>query len=287
MKEKSSRNILQALKRRFSLSKLEMLCASHWVNPFATLYLNLRSFPLRQAVKCPVIVYGRPKFYSLAGSMKIEGAMVRCGMVKFNKTIPGAPSFMGLQSEIVNNGSIVFHGPGFVGCGTKISVGSSGKLVFGAEFKITDCVNIGCLRRIVIGNVVRIVHRCQILDSNYHYIANFAKGTIADYNGDIHIGDNCWICNSTTVTGGAVIPDYTIVGSNSLVNRDFSSVAPHSLLGGIPAKHIMTGLSRVENQSLVDALDRYYSSGNLTGAYKIPENLSPELCWSRDRDFRE
>lgn len=119
--------------------------------------------------------------------------------------------------------------------------------------------NIGCFTNIVVGEQSRIVHRCQILDSNYHYVANFNKRIIPKWKRPIIIGKGCWICNTSTITGGTVLPDFTIVASNSLVGKDFSSIPESSMIGGIPAKLIATGFRRVENPIFNKEINRFYS----------------------------
>lgn len=240
------------LKKRFDnkygIGKLEIIIASNWFNPLATLYLNLRSLPLSQAWKIPIFVYGRPRFYNLSGRIVIEGK-IKTGMITFNRTHPGAPSVMSVQSEVMNQGTIIFHGAGTIGTGNKVRVSESAILEIGCQFKITDMVNIGCYSKIIIGSHARITHRCQILDSNYHYVANLNNRTIPKCTEPIVIGERCWICNSTTIARGTILPDSTIVASNSLVNRDFTEVPQKSIIGGIPAKHLATGYLRVYKSS--------------------------------------
>jgi len=269
---------LKELKRRFDnkcgFGRLERIMAPNWLNPLATLYFNLRSLPLSQAWKMPIFVYGRPRFYNLTGRIVIEGR-VKTGMITLNQTRPGAPSVMSLQSEIVNQGTIIFHGPGAIGTGNKIRVSASATLEIGSGVMFADIINVGCYSRVIIGNHSKIAHRCQILDSNYHYVANLNNRTIPKWTRPIVIGERCWICNSTTVTGGSVLPDLTIVASNSLVNRDFSAVPRKSIIGGIPAKHLATGYLRVYSPQAINAITEYYDN-NADGMYLYPEDVEPD-----------
>ncbi len=259
---------------KYIFDKPETIMASNWLNPLATLYFNLRSLPLSRAWKMPIFVYGRPRFYNLGGRIVIEGG-IKTGMIAFNQTRPGSPSVMGVQSEIVNQGTIIFHGPGTIGTGNKIRVTESAILEIGGDFIIADMINVGCYSHIVMGNHVRIAHRCQILDANYHYVANLNNRTIPKWTRPIVIGERCWICNSTTVTAGTVLPDYTIVASNSLVNRDFSAVPQESIIGGIPAKHLSTGYLRVFNPQSINVITEYYDN-NGEGLYVYPEDVEPD-----------
>lgn len=182
---KSLGEITKILLKQYGLAYWESLIFVHWFNPFATLYINFRCFPLRQAIRLPFWAYGRPSIYGLSGKMTIKGCKIRTGLVRFNLTRPGAPSFMSVQSELGVCGSIEFRGKCFIGCGTKIYVDDNAMLSVGGDTKITDFVNVGCLNRIYIGERARISHRCQLLDSNYHYIANIQKRVVMPWKKEI------------------------------------------------------------------------------------------------------
>lgn len=271
----TAKELIQVIDRKFGLGSIERFFASNWFNPFYTLYLNLRSFPLSQAVRFPIFVYGFPHFYCLSGRMFIDGKVV-AGMIKFNRTIPGAPSNMAVSSEINNQGVIIFKGKGLIGTGNKIFVAFKGRLEIGENFKITDWCNIGCFTFIKIGTQSRITHRCQLLDSNYHYVADFEKGVVPYHSHSIRIGNGCWICNSSTISGGSILPDFTIVASNSLVNKDYSILPADSMIGGIPAKLIRTGLRKIENSVIEKRIMNYYRL-HLDGIYEIPSQDDPAL----------
>lgn len=273
-KDLALKELIHRVDLKMGFSALERLFATNWLNPFATIYLNLRSFPFKQAIRMPVWVYGCPRFYELSGRMIIDGK-VSSGMVRFNQVKPGAPSNMSIKSEIFNKGLIIFHGIGFIGTGNKIVVGPKGVLDIGKNFKITDMCNIGCFRSVFIGEQSWIVHRCQIFDSNYHYVANFAKGTVPDCSKPIRIGRGCWICNSSTITGNAVLPDYTIVASNSLVNKDMSDIPVSSMIGGTPAKLIATGFRKIENSKIENEVAKFHKE-NSNGIFKIPAEATME-----------
>ena len=268
------RDLIGIIDEKYGIALLEKMFFVNWFNPFATLWLNLRSFPLRQALFFPVWCYGRPRIYGLSGTMKVEGK-VWPGMIRFNQVKYAAPSNMAVQSEILNRGNIIFKGQGLIGTGTKIVVERYAQLEIGKNFKITDMCNIGCFKKIDIGEQSWIVHRCQVLDSNYHFVANFNKRIVPQYSAPITIGKGCWICNSSTVTGGTVLPDYTIVGSNSLVNKDFSNIPESSIIGGIPAKLIATGFRKVEDSRIEHEISQFYQT-HPDGVFSIPEHATPD-----------
>ena len=269
------KDLIQIIDRKFGLGAIEKFFASNWFNPFYTLYLNFRSFSFNQAIRLPFFVYGFPHFSCLSGRMIVEGD-VTTGMIKFNKIMPGAPSNMAIPSEINNQGIIIFRGKGFIGTGNKIFVAFKGKLEIGENFKITDWCNIGCFTSVKIGAQSRITHRCQLLDSNYHYVADFEKGVVPYHSHPIFIGKGCWICNSSTVSGGSILPDFTIVASNSLVYKVYSTLPVNSMIGGAPAKLIKTGLRKIENSIVEKRIFDYYRS-HPENIYNIPPQDNSDL----------
>lgn len=238
------------------LKHVEMNLAVNWFNPFATLYLNLRLLPIQQAIKFPVWCYGRPRFYNLSGQMEID-SKISSGMIRFNKVRYGAPSCSSVQSELAVSGTIIFRGKTYIGTGTKIVVNHNAVLEIGDGCEITDMVNVGCMDRIFIGDGVSVTHRCQIMDSNYHYVVDFNNSIIPRCSNHIFIGNHCWICNSSTIMGGSRLPEGTIVASNSLVNKDFSAIEPNSIIAGIPARFIASGYRRVFNMQTESAITEF------------------------------
>ena len=260
---------------KYGIGRLERMLTSNWINPWKTVWLNFRSFPLRQAWRMPVWVYGRPRFYCLSGSMRVEGKVLS-GMIRFNKDMYASPSLNSAQSVICNYGQIIFRGKGLIGTGTKIVVGD-GTLDCGANFKITDFCNIGCLVGITLGEQCRIAHRCQIFDSNYHYVANFNTRSVKRCGKPVRLGKGCWLCNSSTVSSGVILPDYTTVASHSLVNRDFSALQPSSLIGGAPAKFIANGFRKIENTKLVADIDQFFAQST-SDDYPMEDAVTMEQC---------
>lgn len=269
-----SREYWPLVDQRYGLGALERIVNSNWYNPFASLWLNLRSFPLGQALRMPVAVYGRPRLNCLSGHMRIEGKVIP-GMIRFNASLAGSPSNTSAHSDIFNAGTMIFEGPCFIATGCRICVWPKAEMRLGAKTKIADYSNIVCARSIVLEEGVRLTHRCQVFDSNFHYIADLDRREIKTANRPVRIGRHSWVCNSVTISPGAVLPEYSIVCSNSVVNKDFSAVEPCTLFGGIPAKPIRGGMVRVKNPDVELEIIRYL---NETGADAMPidETYTPE-----------
>lgn len=262
---------------RFYCKWIESIPFRNWFNPLMTLYLNLRSFPLRQAFKFPVFVYGWPQIFSLYGDMECQGPC-KMGMIKLNQTDSGAPSNPAPNTAINNWGKIIFHGPCLIYTANKINVGRRGVLEFGSGSKVMHHCNITAHKFVKIGPMARISHRCQVMDSNFHFVANFNKGIVSRYSKPISIGECCWICNSCTIAAGACIPAKIIVASNSLVNKDFSNVPEESVIGGIPAKLVASGLRRIYNKKMEQRIWEYFSEHPDEDFYPLDENFNHEIC---------
>lgn len=167
-----------------------------------------------------------------------------------------------------------------IGSGSRLTV--CGLLDLGADTKIMNFCNITAESVVRIGAQSWIVHRCQVLDSNYHYIADFKHGMVKKRAHPITIGNYCWVCNSSTITGGAVIPNKIIVASNSLVNKDMSNIPEESIIGGIPAKLVAIGYRRIESHQFEGEVNRYFMLHPEADMYPIPEGVGHDIC---DRDW--
>lgn len=244
---------------RFGIGRLERLFFSKWFNPFATFWLNFRSFPFCQAILFPVFVYGRPRMFALSGRMRVDGK-VRPGMIRFNSDAYGAPSNMGASSEIINLGEILFKGGGFIGTGNKIKLAQRAVLVLGNKFRITDQCNISCEKRIEIGDESWIIHRSQVMDTNFHFVADLETMKVAPRSKPIKIGRHCWVSNTAIVMGGTVMPDYSILGSMSMINKDYSDCAEGTFFAGVPARPRHNRLCRIDNLEIEKAIWIHFAS---------------------------
>lgn len=266
------------IRHQFSLRIVRRIWL-HWFNPLYTLYFNFIFFPFNQAIRFPVFVYGWPRLFAQTGHLKCEKECYP-GMVRLNCIIADSPQYAGGNTELNLWGNIIFRGHCHIGSGCRIIV--NGLLDLGKNTKIMNGVNITAHTIVKIGAQSRIVHRCQVLDSNYHYMADFKHGIVKRQSHPITIGDYCWVCNSTTVTGGVVIPNKTIVASNSLVNKDMSAIPEESIIGGVPAELIATGFRRIESRAFEMEVNRYFSKHPEATVYTIPEGWGHEICDADD-----
>lgn len=279
--------LVRAARARFSLYILTPLF-SHCFNPLYTLYFNFVFFPFRQAIKFPLFVYGWPKLFSQFGKMECQGAC-GTGMIKLNISYSQGPQYSCGNTELLIWGKIVFKANKKsdyfeIGSGCKINVLQNAVFEFGANSKILNACNVTVYNRLTIGEVSRITHRSQILDSNYHYLADFNKKCVKHHSSPITIGSYCWICNNSTVTGGAIIPDRVIVSSNSLVTKDMSEISEGSVIGGIPARLLKKGIYKIENVAFEKVLNDFFVDNSFSSVYDLDDSVSESVCDLNSKD---
>ena len=213
--------------------------------------------PFRQAIFIPIFVYGKINFRGMRGSIiineKIYTGMIVIGY-KYSYTKTSVPlSVWTINGKIIFNGRIRFLN------GTYVLVTDNAELLFGTNGTIIGSdTKIMCFEKIHIGNTVRITWECQIMDTGFHYVKDINNDNTGRLTKPIVIGNNVWIANRTTIMKGSIIPDWTIVASNSLVNKDFSNIGNFCMLAGQPAKVKSTNIQRIFDAEEQRELDNIY-----------------------------
>ncbi len=228
--------------------------------PIKTLWANFRYLPLRQAIKLPIRISCKSSFYGLIGGGKIviDTPNIKTFMIHIGQSHYVSTSIPHTNWKIY--GTVIFKGKTIFRQGTYMLVGPGATLTF--EYSDT-WINIGtnskiiCYEKISIGSDTRLAWDCQIYDTNFHYVKN-AKGEAKKLTTPILIGKNCWIANRTTIAPGAVLPDFSIVASNSLINKDFTEYGDSCLYAGSPAKFKVKGVQRVISLHEEDELNTKY-----------------------------
>ena len=73
-----------------------------------------------------------------------------------------------------------------------------------------------------------------VMDTDFHKIKNIEKSDIINISKEISIGNNVWIGCRNTILKGSIIMDNSVIGANSLVNKEFKK--ENVLIAGNPAK---------------------------------------------------
>lgn len=208
-------------------------------NLYKTLYLNFKMLPFRVAVKLPIWIYGRMTFRSLNGKIIIEGKTYP-GMIRVGRTDWYVTTSLP-QSVWTINGTLKFKGKINIYHGNYILVSRSGYLEIGTNGTIIGTsTKIICFERIIIGDSVNITWENQIIDTSFHYVEQLEKNSeIPSLTKAVVIEDYCWIGNRTTISKGTHLPSYSIVASNSLVNKNLLASGSYCMFAGSPAKFKM------------------------------------------------
>ena len=113
-----------------------------------------------------------------------------------------------------------YHGKISIGDGTIVNRGCK---IFGSHYNKDVTVTIG--------------KHCKIAPYVKLYAAGHDPGfkRLPNNGAKIVVGDYVWIGGGATVLQGVTIGEGAIVAAGSVVNQD---VAPYTVVGGVPAKHI-------------------------------------------------
>ena len=91
-----------------------------------------------------------------------------------------------------------------------------------------------------IGDDCMFSHDIRIWAASHHSILN-SDGLRINPAKSIRVGNHCWIGHSVFILKGAVVPDGSIVGVNSLYNKVFTK--SNAIYAGIPAQIIKENIS--------------------------------------------
>lgn len=199
-----------------------------------TLILNFRALPWRQAIKLPIVIYDKKYKLTSIGKIRIN-TKVQYNLIEIGK---GFFSNIG-QGEIMNSGTIIFNGRCSILRGAIIN--NQGTIELGNNSLIGENLKVIIRSKLTIGKMSRLPFDSIIMDSSGHPVLNMETKTVNRFTKPIHIGDYCWIGNSSTINGGTILPDHTIVTNRSMLNKDYTYLEKYSLIGGTPAKLIKNG----------------------------------------------
>lgn len=232
-------------------------------NLYKTLVLNFRAFTFKQACGLPIYVFGKLKIYNV-GKIIVEAEHHK-GMIELGRNRDRFKASAG-SAMLDNKGLIIFRGPIRFSVDFSIYNMTTGVVDLEAFTFFGNNSKIYCYSSIVIGKCCRLGGETQFFDSGFHFLRNSVTGDVRTIFGEVKIGDFCWVGNRSTIARGAVLPDRTVVASNSLVNKDFSDqVEP--LLAGMPAKVISNNLVRVFNRDDENKLFSYFAENPTETVY--------------------
>jgi acetyltransferase-like isoleucine patch superfamily enzyme len=212
------------------------------VNWTKTLYFNFKKFPFSIAKKLPVFFYGKVHFQSISGDVKINGA-IKTAMIGYGQKFETGVKSKGI-AEISLYGKLTFNGYAHFGKDVILYIGKNASCEFGYMSCLGSDVKLVCTHQINIGDWSGIGYESQIIDTNSHPMINTETGELYPLSSPIHIGSHNAFSNRISVMAGTQTPDYCVIASNTLCNKDYTSLGSNILIGGIPAKLLKNNYSR-------------------------------------------
>lgn len=236
------------------------------LNLWKTIILNFRTQKFSDAIKFPIYVYGKLYILNLRGKLILEGDIYPGRFRIGNNTDKFSSQKGGAMLNLC--GTIISHG--YFSCSIDCLIEVIGTLELSDGVFFGNMAKVRCYSYIYFGKLSRIASECQAFDTNFHFTRNIHTGVVHNKDGSIIVGNNCWIGNRSTLSKGTKLPDYSIVASNSLCNKDYTHDAPFApLIGGIPAKIIGKGGDiRVFEQNEEEEIISFFNANKDTSIYQ-------------------
>lgn len=250
------------------------------LNKFVTLYVNIAMLPLKDALKFPILIYGRCYAVSLKGRLIIDGEIKR-GMLIIGHTDP-VRSFE--SSTILNiMGDIRLRGKAQIRRGFHVQINPNAILDIGNMVFIADNITIICSKQISIGDNSNIGNNCVFMDTDFHYVINTETRMVRNCSKPIIIGKNNWIAGYNVIKKGAVTPEGTIVaGPYSMIGKDYTEkIESYSIIGGSPAKFIASNYRRIKSKETQLKIHRYYKDNQKVYQFPLEQDLD-SICLSKN-----
>lgn len=257
-----------------AISKIRETIRLH-INIPKTLYFNFKVFGLRQAIRFPVFLYDKVQLEGLHKGCVELLTNNRMGGVKFGGGWYTEPygysqrhkSFLRIEGKLVLGNDITINQ------GAVFSISRNAVVRIGDRVRFSERALLHSKESITIEDDCLIGWNTQIVDSDFHYIVN--DGILKYRNAPVYLGRNVWLANGVSIMKGTCLPAYSVVASNSLVNKDFSRSGERCLFGGIPAKCLK---QNVERLICKDAeVDRLFAGVSSDLVYKdVEEELKKE-----------
>jgi acetyltransferase-like isoleucine patch superfamily enzyme len=204
-----------------------------------TIYFNLKYFPLKHALKLPVLISKNVYLKEVSGRIHFE-CPIRFGLIQIGYGNVGIFDKKMSRTIWDVSGDVTFCGYGTIGHGSKIMVASGGSLIFGDKLKISAEASFIVYNKIQIGYNCYMAWETLLMDTDFHKIKN-EYGEIINGPKPIIIGDYVWIGCKCIILKGAVIPNNSVIAINSLVNKELTE--ENCLYAGSPVKCIKEKIS--------------------------------------------
>lgn len=199
-----------------------------------SLWISSRFFPLKEAIKLPILVRYNTKVFSTSGSIKVKEGILKTSLLRIGFGKVGIYDKKYSRTIIDIRGTIHLNGDVTLGHGSSLCVEEGASLTFGKNYSNTAEGKIVCRKKITFGDNVTTSWETLIMDTDWHFTQNTLTQEIYPDTKEITIGDNVWICTRSVILKGSFIPNGCIIGANSLCTKPFQ--VENTVIAGNPAK---------------------------------------------------
>jgi len=187
-----------------------------------TIYLNFKYLKFADAIKFPILVFGRVSVHFLKGIIKIN-APIKTGMIVFGTKTVGIFS---KRLDTVFNilGTVEFNGKASFGRGSSLSVGKQSTLSFGDNFAITANSTIVASggKNVTFGDDCLLSWEILVMNTDFHKIYQEETKELVNAPRDITVKNHVWIGCGAKLLKGTVIPANSIIAAGSVISGVFS-----------------------------------------------------------------
>lgn len=210
------------------------------------LWINLRIFPLRTALKLPIWIHYKTKIASVhRGCIKIDEQNIKPGMIRIGCSMGSAGVFNGAYPkesgggyiDIKKNCSIEFLGEAQLAGGISLRVDKGGSIIFGKNFTCNSYCFFAANKMINFGDNCTLGWNVNIRDVDGHSVCNKNDMDKKAVNmpRSVVIGDHVWIAANVNILKGTSIPNDCVVAYGSmLTGQKFSE--DNAIIGGNPPR---------------------------------------------------
>lgn len=257
------------MKNIFSIiaGKVKYLFSINW---YATYKFNFSLLPFEQAKHFPVLIMCKVKLSDLSGKITIN-CPIEKGLVVIGTKMEMITTSLGV-AQLGIGGEFVINGRFMIADDVRIIIKKGASLTIGEHSYLGRNTSLIVTNNVYFGKYVRFTYDSQLISTNFHYMADMNTHKVKRMsNKGIVINDYCWIGNTSTIMNGSVLPQKTIVASHSLVNKDYTNSGEYPLIGGIPAKLISSGRSRVYNEKTESIINKYFKENPNENEFDITD----------------
>lgn len=224
------------------------------INIVKTIYLNFKVFPMSVARKIPIFVGKNVDINEVhRGSIEFgAGIPIKKGMVSLGICNTPMISNHGIHTllRITSNAKLILGDDIKIYSGCSLIVTYNGIAHIGSDFLMNQKSRLYCANSLNIGDHCRVGWETQIYDSNFHFTYDSTNHRIGNAVGCVSLGCNVWIGNRCTISKGSYIPDYAIIGSNSLVSKKLTNEFGGGIWVGMPVSLKREGFYRILNNKI-------------------------------------